>query len=219
MSGHSKWSKIKRTKGAKDQARGKVFTKLGSAIRLAIDKARAANMPKDTIAKALARGDSSGDGPALESALYEAYGSGGVAFIIEVVTDNTNRSVGDIKNALTKNGGRLADPKSVLWMFEHKAVIAFEGTLDNEKELALIDAGAEDIVKEDGGVVITGPTTAFDRIQSTLTRSGIPLTHADLAWMAKDPVTIDEKTEMQITRLTDALDDLDDVQSISTNIA
>lgn len=232
MSRHSHWSKIKRTKGAEDAKRGAVFTKLSRAIsvaaregggdaamnfklRLAIDAGRAVNMPKDTIERAIARAAGVGEGDAIVSQTYEAFGPGGVGLVIEAVTDNTNRTSGSIKSILTKGGGNLGAPGSVTWQFERKGVIR-AGVAD---ELMLIEAGAEDIVQEEGGSTIQTSPEHFKSVLDALAVKKITPEYSGLEWVPKQTVPTDEVTNAAVAKLVEALEDDDDVSAVFTNEA
>jgi len=232
MSGHSKWSTIKREKGAKDAARGAVFTKLGNAIamaaragtdpdtnfslRLAIDKAKAANMPSANIQRALDRiKDKSA--AQLQEVLYEGYGPGGVAILVEVATDNINRTYPEVKLAFSKHGGSIAEKGAVVFQFDHKGMIRVKGTGD-DLMLQVLDAGAEDMQEEgDESVVYTAPTD-LAKVRDTLKDAGIEITEAELTYVPNNTIEItDEATAGKIMRLMDALDDCDDVTNTHVN--
>lgn len=233
MSGHSKWHSIKHKKGAVDAKKGKIFTKLARAItvaakgnpdpdanfqlRLAIDQAKSANMPKDNIERAIARATGEGK-EALEEVLYEAYGPGGVPLIIEVLTDNKNRTVSSIKHILTSSGGRLAGPGSVQYLFERKGVVRIKdlGPNAEETELKLIDAGAEDIDDDDSMKIIY---CAPEKLKNILKALGdMETEYSGLEWIAKDRVTPDEETQAKLEKLFDALEEDDDVNDYSSNL-
>ena len=228
MSGHSKWSTIKRAKEAKDAKRSNLFTKLSKNIavaarggadpetnfklRIAIDKARSFNMPKDNIARAIKKGSGTGEGGQIEELLYEAYGPEGVALIVELLTDNRNRAISNLKHILSKHNGNLGNSGSVLWMFERKGEIVLEkDKLNEEEELKIIEAGAEDIVKDDGIKVITG----IDELEAVKNKLDLPVKSSDMIYMAKDKIAIQD--DEKLLKLMDALDDDDDVNNIYTN--
>jgi len=233
MSGHSKWHSIKQKKGAADAKKGKIFTKLARAItvaakagpdpaanfqlRLAIDQAKAANMPKENIERAIARATGEGK-EALEEVIYEAYGPGGVAIIIEALTDNKNRTVGNIKHILSSHGGSLAGPGSVQYLFERKGVVRVKGLgpSPEEIELKLIDAGAEDISEEDGLKIIYSAPEKLKNIINAL--SEIEIDYSGLEWLAKDRVTPDQETMAKLEALFEALDEDDDVNDYYSNL-
>jgi len=240
MSGHNKWSKIKNKKGAADAKRGAIFTRLGKAItiaaregggdvsmnfklRIAVDSAKAANMPNDNIERAIKRGTGEGEGGEMSEGIYEAYGPSGVAFVIESLTDNKNRTIADIHTALKKNGANPASQGSVLYNFEHKAVISIlnpeEKIKDQDEfELAMIDAGAEDIQIEAEGVTITGEVQSFQKLVEALEAQEIKPDEAALEFVSKLPIEIDDQTQEKVDKITNALEELDDVQAVYTNI-
>lgn len=235
MSGHSKWAQIKHKKGAADAKRGALFTKLARAItvaakngadptmnfqlRLAIDQARAANMPRENIERAIARGTGEGK-EGIEQIMYEAYGPGGVAILIDVLTDNKNRTVSNLKHILASHGGNLANPGSVTWMFERKGVVRLKGPIENREalELKLIDAGAQDIKDEDGDLIIYSAPDKLKEITEALGR--IPLEYSGIEWIAKDKISVtDTEIQEKLEKLYNALDEDDDVNDYSSNQA
>ena len=233
MSGHSKWSTIKREKGAKDAARGAVFTKLGNAIaiaaragtdpntnfalRLAIDKAKAANMPTANIDRAIQRVADKGAAQ-LQEILYEGYGPGGVAILVEVATDNINRTYPEVKLAFSKHGGNVAEKGAVAFQFDHKGMIRVTGAGDDLLMQAL-DAGAEDMQEEDGGEsVIYTNASDLAKVRDALREAGIEIKEAELTYVPNTTVEVTEKdTAGKIMRLMDALDDVDDVTNTHVN--
>ena len=232
MSGHSKWSTIKRQKGAKDAARGAVFTKLGNAIamaarsgtdpdtnftlRLAIDKAKAANMPSANIQRALDRIKDKSAAQLVE-VLYEGYGPGGTAILVEVATDNTNRTYPEVRLAFSKHGGNIAEKGSVVFQFEHKGMIRVKGSGDDLLMQAL-DAGADDVQDEDGEAVIYTAHTDLAKVRDALRENGLEVIEAELTYVPKNPIEIiDAATAGKIMRLMDALDDCDDVTNTHVN--
>lgn len=234
MSGHSKWSTIKREKGAKDAKRGAVFTKIGNqiaiaarggtdpamnpALALAIEKARAANMPKENIQRSIDR-VADKNAAVLEEITYEGYGPAGVGIIIEAATDNRNRTLPEVKNALAKNGGRIADSGSVLFQFDRKGVIRVSET-GEDALLTVLDAGAEDASEEDGALIVYTEPKDLMKVRQAIVEAGLKIEDAELQYIAKNPVEIDDdETSQRIMRVLDALDDLDDVVNVSTNAA
>jgi YebC/PmpR family DNA-binding regulatory protein len=234
MSGHSKWSTIKREKGAKDAARGAVFTKLGNAIamaarsgvdpetnftlRLAIDKAKAANMPSANIQRALDRIKDK-DAAQLTENLYEGYGPGGVAILVEVATDNINRTYPIVKLAFSKHGGNIAEKGAVAFQFDHKGMIRVKGTGD-DLMLQALDAGAEDVQDDDDGEnsIIYTAATDLAKVRDALRAAGVEVTEAELTYVPNTTVEVtDEATAGKIMRLMDALDDCDDVVNTHVN--
>ena len=237
MSGHSKWAQIKRSKGAADAKRGQVFTKLGRELavavresgpnpdmnprlRLAVDRAKAANMPIDTIERAIKRAAGGGEGAALEQIAYEGYGPGGAALLVEVLTDNRNRAVAEVRNAFSRGGGSLGEAGCVAWLFDQQGVLTVDTTGHDPEEVELwaIDAGAED-VRVDGDVVevFTAPTE-LESVRSALIESGASVAAAELAMIPKTSIELGDKEAGATLRLMERLEDLDDVQKVSTNL-
>lgn len=232
MSGHSKWSTIKREKGAKDAARGAVFTKLGNAIalaarggtdpdtnfalRLAIDKAKAANMPSANIQRALDRiKDKSA--AQLQEVLYEGYGPGGVAILVEVATDNINRTYPMVRLAFSKHGGNIAEKGAVAFQFDRKGTIRVKATGDDFM-LQALDAGAEDVQEEGDESVVYTVATDLAKVRDALKEQGVEITEAELTYVPNTTIEVtDEATAGKIMRLMDALDDLDDVANTHVN--
>lgn len=237
MSGHSKWSKVKQFKGAIDAKRSANFTKLAREIeitvrekgpdpgmnfmlRMAIDRARAGNMPKDNIERAIARGAGAGGEAQVESLRYEAYAPGGAALIIECLTDNRNRTANDVKHLLSKNGGSLAAQGSVAFQFEHKGVVrASEMPAEkrDEIELALIDVGAEDIRYEEGEMVIISALTDLAKVNEVVIKAGLKASSAEFEWLPKTTVSLDQAAGEAISKLIEVLEENDDVQNVFTN--
>lgn len=232
MAGHNKWSKIKRDKGVNDAKRGAVFTKLGNQIAIAarsgtdpdmnpslamaIEKARQANMPKDNIQRSIDR-VADKNAAALEEVTYEGMGPGGVGIVIETATDNKNRTFPEVKNALAKNGGRIADAGSVMFQFERKGVIRVAET-GEEALLQILDAGAEDASEEDGEIVVYTDQKDLMKVRKALVEAGLKVEDAELQYIAKTPIEIsDDETSDKIMKVLDALDDLDDVVNVHTN--
>ena len=238
MSGHSKWSTIKRKKGAADAKRGAVFTRLAREIviaaregggdpdtnfrlRLAVDKARAENMPKDNIERAIKRGSGEDkDAAAFEQITYEGYAPHGVAVMVEAVTDNRNRTVSDLRHVFTKAGGNMAEPGAVGWQFDHIAYFSFEASAMNfDKAFELgIEAGANDVVEEDGHIEITGPVESFKEIATRLHKAGVQPEEAGLRMSPKQEMELDAEDTLQVLRTIEAIEDLDDVQNVYYNL-
>ncbi len=232
MSGHSKWATTHRQKAIVDAKRGAIFTKLGnqiaiaarggtdptlnSSLAMAIEKAKAANMPSANIQRAIDRvADKST--AALEEIAYEGYGPGGVGIIIETATDNRNRTLPEVKTALVKNGGRIADAGSVAFQFTRKGVITVEGT-GEELLLQVLDAGAEDAVEEDGEIIVYTELKDLASVRNALADQGLKVKDAELRYIANTPVEIaDTETAQKLMKVVDALDDLDDVVNVHTN--
>ena len=235
MGGHSHWSTIKRQKGASDAKRGQLFTRLSREIsvaareggqdptmnprlRLAVDKAKENNMPADTIKRAIERGGP-GDAANLQEITFEGYGPGGVAILIQAVTDNRNRTVTDVRLALNRNGGSMGESGSVAWQFDSRGVIAIESDGADPDEIALsaIDAGAEDVRVDSGFIeVITAPTD-LDKVRRAIADSGVKIASAELSMVPKNSLPVDEKTATSALKLLDILEDLDDVQKVYSN--
>ncbi len=232
MSGHSKWSTIKREKGAKDAKRGAVFTKIGNQIAIAarsgtdpamnatlamaIEKAKQANMPVANIQRAIDR-VADKNAAALEEATYEAMGPGGVGIIIETATDNKNRTFPEVRNVLTKNGGRIADAGSVMFQFTRKGVITVTAT-GEDALLTVLDAGAEDAVEEAEELIVYTDQKNLAKVRTAIVESGLEVTSAELQYVPNAPVSIEEaETANKVLKLLDALDDLDDVTNVHTN--
>jgi YebC/PmpR family DNA-binding regulatory protein len=232
MAGHNKWSKIKRDKGVNDAKRGAVFTKIGnqiaiaarsgidpsmnSSLALAIEKAKAANMPTANIQRAIDR-VADKNAAALEEVTYEGYGPGGVGIIIETATDNKNRTYPDVRTALTKNGGSIADAGSVAFQFTRKGVIRVAAT-GEDALLTILDAGAEDAVEEDGEIVVYTDQKDLAKVRTALVDAGLTISEAELQYVANAPVEVaDAEVAQKIMKVLDALDDLDDVVNVHTN--
>jgi len=233
MSGHSKWSTIKRQKGAKDAARSAVFTKLGNTIavaaragadpetnfslRLAIDRAKTANMPNVNIQRSIDRGSGKLGGEQIQEIMYEGYGPGGVAILVETATDNINRTLPDVRLAFSKHGGRLAEKGAVAFQFDHKGMIRLKQTGDDVL-MAAIDAGAEDVQEEDGESVIYTDPKEFAKVRDALQQASLEITEAELTYVPNNSIEItDAATAGKIMRLMDTLDDIDDVVNTHVN--
>lgn len=237
MSGHSKWASIKRSKGAADVKRGATFTKLANAItvaarqggggaesnfklRLAIEKARQANMPKDNMERAIKRGTGELGGAKIEDIIYEAYGPGGIALMIEAASDNRNRTTAEVKSILNKYGGKLAGSGAVTYQFKQRGVISLEvgDKSIEEAELAVIDAGAQDFEEQAGIILVYSEPKETERVRSVLETSGLKATDTALSWEPTTTIEIsDEKVAKQVLRLTESLESLDDVTAVSGN--
>lgn len=238
MGGHSHWSTIKRQKASQDAKRGQLFTKLAREIvvaarasgpdpdmnprlRLAIDKARSYNMPMDNIERAIKRGSGQVEGADLIEATFEGYGPGGVAILVDVLADNRNRAVQELRTTLARGGGNLGEAGCVAWQFQSKGVIEVNvGVVDpDEVGLIAIDAGADDVrvEKEKGQVVVYTESGTLDRVQQALANSGLTVESAELAMIPTSTVALGEATAVQMLRLLDSLEELDDVQSVYSN--
>ena len=236
MSGHSKWSTIKHKKALKDARRGRAFTKLikdltiaarigGSDVnanprlRTALAAARAASMPGDTIERAIKKGAGELAGVTYEEIVYEGHGPGGVAIMLQVLTDNKNRTVSEIRHFFTKCGGSLGSPNSVAWMFTKKGIITVQkGQVEEDRLLELaLEAGAEDVSTGDELFEVVTPPEDFDAVRETLEKGGIPLASAEVTMVPQNTVTLSGKEAEQTLKLLDSLQEHDDVQSVSAN--
>jgi YebC/PmpR family DNA-binding regulatory protein len=236
VSGHSKWSTIKRKKGAIDAKRSQVFTKLireitvaarqggGSPefnprLRLAVDTAKAANMPSDNIDRAIKKGTGELEGVRYEEIVYEGYGPAGVALYVETLTDNPNRTVADLRHALTRHGGSLGTSGSVAWQFERKGQVFIDADRYTEEKVfeVAIEAGAEDVVREGDEFIITCEFTVFNEVQEGIRGGGIEPSSAELTMIAKNEVEVAGKEAERLIKLLDALEEIDDVQHVHSN--
>ncbi len=232
MSGHSKWSKIKRDKGANDAKRGAVFTRIGNqiaiaarsgtdptmnaALALAIEKAKQANMPNANVQRAIDRVNDK-NAAALEEVSYEGMGPGGIGIIIETATDNKNRTFPDVRNALSKNGGRIADAGSVMFQFSRKGVIVVDAS-GEDALLTVLDAGAEDAIEDDGELTVYTDQKDLAKVRSALIEAGLEIKDAELQYVPNASIEIvDEETAAKLMKVLDALDELDDVVNVHTN--
>jgi YebC/PmpR family DNA-binding regulatory protein len=237
MSGHSKWATIKHKKGAADAKRGKLFAKLikqvevaartgggdpdsNPTLRTMFQKARDNSVPLDTIERAVKRGTGELEGVSYETITYEGYAPGGVALLIECLTDNRNRTSGDVRSTLSKNGGSMAEPGAVSWQFERKGVVLVPTSVaEDDLMLVALDAGAEDIVDEGEMWQITTAPTDLNTVRDALDAAGIPVESADLAMLPTSTVEITDLGEVKrLMKLVDLLDDLDDVQDVHGNM-
>jgi len=238
MSGHSKWSTIKRKKGAEDAKRGKVFTRLGRDImmaaregnsgdenanprlKVAVLKAKQNNMPKENIERAILRGMGKLDGVEMEEITYEGYGPEGVAYLVDTLTDNKNRTLAEVKHAFSRTGGAMASAGSVSWQFEQKGYITLAGEGHDFDEVFMVaaDAGADDVVDEDGTVVIITPRELLAVVEEAVTTGGFEVEDAELKWMPKNETELPTDKAVQNLKLMTELEDLDDVQSVSSNL-
>jgi YebC/PmpR family DNA-binding regulatory protein len=238
MSGHSKWSTIKRQKGANDAKRGALFTKVAREIsvaarqgggdpdgnyrlRLAIEKARSVNMPAENIKRTIEKATGAGDGEQFEEIVYEGYGPGGVAVLVEAATDNRNRTAAEVRSIFTKTGGQLAGSGAVAWQFEPRGLITIprSGSVDaDEVALTAIDAGAEDVDTDaDEAIEIYTDPGALENIRKALEGAGVPVESAENAMIAKQTVELDSAKARQALRLVEMLEDLEDVQRVTAN--
>ena len=237
MAGHSKWANIKHRKAAQDAKRGKVFTKLirelvvaakqggptpedNPRLRAAVDKALGANMTRDTIDRAIARGAGTNDADNMEEITYEGYGPGGVAILVEAMTDNRNRTVAEVRHAFTKRGGNLGTDGSVAYLFERKGQISFAPGVDEEQVMEVaLDAGAEDIeANDDGSIDVTTPWEDFSAVKGALEEAGLAPEGGEVTMIASTTVPVDASGAETIMGLVDALEDLDDIQNVYSNV-
>ena len=236
MSGHSKWHSIKHKKGAADAKRGKIFTRLikeltvaaragggdpdmNPRLRTIIADAKANNMPADNIKRAIRRGTGEEPGVSYEEAQYEAYGPGGAALIIEVLTDNKNRTAGEIRHLLEKHGGNLAAPNAVAWMFHKKGYIVVEKSKTDEEKLmsAVLDAGADDLKDDDDNWEVFSTPDVFPAVNEAVKGLGIEPATAKVSMIPQNYVKLEGRTAQQMVKLMEGLEDHDDVQNVSSN--
>jgi len=237
MSGHSKWSTIKRQKGVADARRGQIFTKLAREIivavreggdnpegnfrlRLVIQKARDNNMPLDNIERAIKRGSGHAEGASLVEMTLEGYGPSGAAILVKAVSDNRNRTLQDVRNIFYRNGGNLGEAGCVAWLFDSKGVITVETNSQDAEELALqaIDAGAEDVRIEKDYIDIYTKPTELEKVREALEAKNIAIASAELSMIPKSTVEMEEKAALQTLKLLDRLEELDEVQHVSSNV-
>ena len=237
MAGHSKWANIKHRKAAQDAKRGKMFTKLirelvvaakqgGPApednprLRAAVDKALGSNMTRDTIDRAIARGAGTSEADNMEELTYEGYAPGGIAVLVEVMTDNRNRTVAEVRHAFSKRGGNLGTDGSVAYLFSRVGEIAFAPGADEEQVMEVaLEAGAEDIVaNDDGSIDVTTPWEDLAAVKAALEKAGLQPEGGEVTMIASTTVPVDAKGAEQVMGLVDALEDLDDVQNVYTNV-
>ncbi|MCF7900223.1 YebC/PmpR family DNA-binding transcriptional regulator [Candidatus Babeliales bacterium] len=239
MSGHSKWSNIKHKKAKEDSARGKAFTKLIKEITVAaregggdingtgnprlrtlIDKAKEINMPLENTKRAILKGTGELPGVNYEKYMYEGYGPGGIAVLVEVLTENKNRAVAELRHVFSKQGGNLAESGAVNWMFQHKGVIKAVGGSLSEDDLLekLIDYDIDDISKHDDLVSIICDMPALNDIKEAVKKMGLTVEHAEIEWVAKDPLDLDDEKGEKAMAFLEALDALDDIQNLYSNL-
>jgi YebC/PmpR family DNA-binding regulatory protein len=235
MSGHSKWAQIKRQKGVADHKRGQLFTKLGreltvaardgadpdsnSRLRMAMQRAREANMPMDTVERAIKRGSGAGDGAHYQEITYEGYGPGGAAILVNVMTDNRNRTAAEVRSTFSRNGGNLGESGCVGWLFESKGVLSVELNGNDADEVALlaIDAGADDVQESDGLVEVITDPSQVEAVRGGLMEAGVKVENAEVQMRPTTTAELSPQTAEQVFRLVDKLEDLDDVQDVFTN--
>ena len=237
MSGHSKWATIKHKKGIADQKRGQKFTKLikeisvaarmggadpdmNAALRTAILKARAENMPKDNIERAIKKGSGEMGNAVFMELVYEGYAPGGVAIIVDTLTDNKNRTAADVRSTLTKLGGTLGSSGCVSYMFQTKGVITYDASKYSEDEIfnAALENGAEDVTNEDGVIEVTTSPADFGTVLEAMQAAGFEQDGADVSRIADQTVTLDKEKARKVMNIVERLEDLDDVQSVATNL-
>ena len=233
MAGHSKWAKIKRDKAGNDAKRGKLFTQLGNAIALAakgggdpdmnpslalaVEKAKAANMPNANIERSIKRGTGELGGDAIQELLFEGYGPNGIGVIIETATDNRNRTTTDVRTALSKNGGNMAETGSVAFQFTRKGVIRVKAS-GEDALLEVLDAGAEDALEEDGHLVVYTDAKELGNVRTAIKEAGMEVVEADLQYIPNNLVVVDDqKIQEKFLKLMDAIEDIDDVTNTYTN--
>ncbi len=235
MSGHSKWATIKRKKAATDAARGKAFSRIikeitiaargggdpdaNPRLRTAIDAAKGVNMPAANITRAIQRGTGELEGTTYEEITYEGYGPGGVAILVDVATDNKNRTGGEIRNLFSKGGGNLGEPNSVAWMFETRGLIEVERKGQSDEELLekALDAGADDVEFGADAIVIQTSLSAFDAVKRALPAAGLTVVNAELSKVPSNTIELTESQARSVLRLIDTLENHDDVQRVSAN--
>jgi YebC/PmpR family DNA-binding regulatory protein len=234
MSGHSKWATIRRKKGAIDAKRGKLFTKIireittaarlagpsvdgNPRLRLVVDKARAANMPKDTIQRAIQKGAGGGEGSSFEEVVYEGYGPGGVAVLVEGLTDNRARTVSEVRHCFTKHGGNLGTQGCVSHLFEKKGNLVFEGVDGDALMEAALEAGADDVIEELGVFTVVTRPHDLERVKAALESAGFAPKSAEITMHASTQVPLAGEAAESMVKLADALEDLDDVQHVHAN--
>jgi YebC/PmpR family DNA-binding regulatory protein len=235
MSGHSKWSQIKRKKAKTDQARGKVFSKLvreittaartggdpkmNMRLKTAIEEAKAVNMPADTLKRAIQKGTGELPGETYEEITYEGYGPGGVAVMVKVLTDNKNRTAPEIRHTFSKFSGNLGEVGSVGWMFERKGIIQVDATRVDEDELLglALDAGAADLRRADSIFEITAAPQDLEEVKRTLEERGVPIQSAEVTYVPQSMIRLEGKDAQQVLRLLEGLEELDDVQHVYAN--
>ena len=234
MSGHSHWKTIKYKKGAADAKKGQAFSKLAREIsmiakeggkditfnaklRMVIEKARSFNMPADNIERAIKKGAGELEGGTLESVLFEGYGPGGVALIVEGITDNKNRTFNEIRQILTQNGGKFVGEGGVKWMFDRKGVIIVSHENKEEAELAAIEAGADDVSRDQDFLDVYTKPEEIEKVKRALEEKGLKIESASIGWVAKENIAISETDKKACEKLFEALDGSDDVQEIYSN--
>jgi len=236
MSGHSKWSTIKRKKAATDQKRGKIFTKLikeitvaaregggdidgNPRLRLVVDNAKSANMPMDNIERAIKKATGEVEGAHYLELTYEGYGPGGVAILVESLTDNKNRTVAEVRHGLTKHGGSLGESGSVAWMFDRKGIITMptQGKTEDDIMELVLEAGAEDLQSDDDFFEITTAVEGFETVRKAIVDDELEIENASLQWIAKNTIEVSGEAAEKLMKMIDMIEDSDDVQNVYTN--
>lgn len=236
MSGHSKWATIRRKKGALDAKRGKIFTRLireitiaarqaggdpegNPRLRLAIDNAKAANMPADNIERAIKKATGELEGSQITELTYEGYGPGGIAVLIEVATDNKNRTVAEVRHLFGKNGGNMGETGSVAWMFERKGMITVKRENKSEDEMMeiILEAGADDLATEEDFFEVTTSLENFESVRKTLVDKKLTVDNASLQWVAKNLIQVKGEEAEKVMKLIEGIEESDDVQNVFTN--
>jgi len=236
MSGHSKWATIKHAKGAADAKRGQLFTKIGKEIiiaaknggdpamnpklRMLIQKAKAANMPNDNIERAIKKGTGEIEGGQIIEMTMEGYGPGGAAILVDILTDNRNRSVQEVRSTFSRGNGSLGENGSVAWQFEPKGAITvnLKGKDSDEATMTAIDAGADDVIEIDGVLEITTSPHDLETVKNTLSHAGYEIVSVEFTKIAKNKVDLDDDTALSVLKLLSRLEDLDDVNSVTSNV-
>lgn len=237
MSGHSKWANIKHKKAKEDALRGKAFTKIIKEITVAardgggdinanprlrtlVEKSKHINMPQENIKRAIQKGTGELPGVAYEQHMYEGYGPGGIAVMVEMLTDNKNRAIAELRHAFSKRGGSLGETGTVNWMFSLKGVIKGTGTLTEDQLLEkLLEFDVDSIVKDEDLFIVTTGIKALEDVKKAMTAAGIKVEHAEIEWLAKDPVSPDAEHEQKAIDFLQALDELEDIQNVYSNMA
>ena len=236
MSGHSKWATTKRKKAVIDAKRGKMFTKLikeitiaaregggdpeaNPRLRLAVDNAKAANMPQDNIERAIKKATGELEGQAYHELTYEGYGPSGIAILVEVATDNKNRTVAEIRHLFSKGGGSMGENGSVAWMFDRKGIILLpqKGKTEDEIMEVILDAGAEDLHTEEDYFEVQTPLESFEPVRKSLVNKNIDIENASLQWIAKNAISVEGEDAEKVMKLIESLEDNDDVQNVFSN--
>lgn len=236
MSGHSKWATIKRKKAAVDAKRGKMFTKLikeitiaaregggdpngNPRLRLAVDNAKAANMPQDNIERAIKKATGELEGVTYNELTYEGYGPNGVALLVEVATDNKNRTAAEVRHLFSKSGGSLGESGSVAWMFDRKGIISFPKQEKSEDDIMeiILEEGADDLHSEDNYFEVQTPVENFESVRKSLSEKNIKIENASLQWIAKNEIAVKGEDAEKVMKLIESLEDIDDVQNVYSN--